>query len=330
MALDDGGVEAAACRGPRPGRGRTPRAPPSRWPAPRARTRRTRASRARTARPGRRRPCTARAAGARTAENSCFSRGVNWLVSTPGRSTSCSVAVDAPCDAPRAGRERRRASARTAAREPHRRLLSARLALGGRGAEPARDEGAAERRTRAGGDPELGGDALLERLVGLDVELAAVDVDRRRALELEVVLEAVVLGQAVLRGGRVHVGLPLREVELEDRARSARGRPARGGPAARRAGAPSPRTCPAGRRPTPRATRPRRARASAARRTCRRGGPCPGARPAPASIIGTAMRQCGHSKSANSTIVTLRVLRPLRRGAGERQHLQPRRDRSAP
>ena len=49
-------------------------------------------------------------------------------------------------------------------------------------------------------DAELARDPLLERLVGLEVELTAVDVDRGSAHELEVVLQLAVLREPVLRG----------------------------------------------------------------------------------------------------------------------------------
>ena len=209
---------SAACTGPRPARARGPRARPSRPPAPLAGTPSTRAARARTARRGRRRSLhgagssrhvlrelvllarrelarvdagqTRRPARGGRLDPAQRPQARHGEGEAAGRSVMAVLSGFAPdCDVP--------------ARRAHRT---------GRRADGARGRPRADAR----GDPELGVDALLERLVVLHVELAPVHVDRRRALELEVVLELVVLREPVLRGGRLHVRLALGHVELED------------------------------------------------------------------------------------------------------------------
>src|SRR5580704_3033614 len=126
-------------------------------------------------------------------ENSCFSRGVNPWVSMPG---SPPPRTRAPPAAP-VGRKGRSW------------MLRARPRRGGLGRAII---GGARRDRR---DAELRGDALLERLVVLDVELAAVDEDRGGALQVDVFAELVGLGDGVGHSRCVEVGFPPRDVELE-------------------------------------------------------------------------------------------------------------------
>ena len=157
-----------------------------------------------------RRPCTARAARVTYCENSCFSRGVNSCVSTPGQVDVPWVAwLGSPAGCRLRTRAVRRpsAGARRRAAWPRGSCAARRSATVRRGRSPTARQA---RAAAADGSPDGGGTAgtpsssatrSSSDSSSLELELAAVHVDGGRALELQVLPELWSLASRVLTAG---------------------------------------------------------------------------------------------------------------------------------